>query len=223
MTDSKEFEFKKALTIAFEDEIIISGLGSYNLSMAKFVKYEERYYSLYRELCDPLYIDGTKISAEDIFSVEKTGFLMGEPVGVEEARKAPFFEIAMVGERPVGLIRADLIANVFEEVHKLDWTENGTQEIKDAFTDVSNFELGVIVVAEEMRGIGLSGELLKHLESYVREMGRVYLFSWVPERPENTPSKLFHLKNGFQVVAMYSSPEGFGFKDYRCNLFCKKV
>lgn len=191
--------------------------------MVEFIRYKDKDYPLYRKLCDPLYIDGTKTSVEDYPSVGKTGFLMGEPLSVGDAQKVPFFEIAMEGNKPVGLIRADLLSNTFEEEHELDWNQNSSPDVRKSFADGNNYELGVIVVAEEMRGRGLSGEMLKHLESFVKERGKTHLFSWVPERPENIPSKIFHLKNRFQIVAVYSSAEGFGFKDYRCNLFCKTV
>ena len=190
--------------------------------MIEFTSYKDTYYSLYRKLCDPLYIDGSQVSYDQLQEIEERGFLMGQAISREEALKAPFFEIALENG-PVGLIRGDLLSSTFNEEHTFEWFLKATPEIKQAFDEIKILELGVIVVTEEMKGKGLAKKLLSHLESYARGIGRKHLFSWVPEKPENKPSKLFHLKNGFQIVALYSSNIAYGFKDYQCNLLHKKI
>ena len=192
--------------------------------MIKFINNSANLYLLYREICDPLYLNGPITESN---KVSTSGFLLGGPISQADFDKAIFAEICLNDNVPVGVIRIDQVSKTFVGDFSLNWVvEKGIRFQAQTVFESNNLdsaELGVIAIHLTHKGKGIGKRLLADAEKDLKSKGIKHLFSWVGTYPLNVTSLSFHKKNGFVIVAEYANSDEYGFTPYACTLFYKEI
>lgn len=153
--------------------------------------------------------------------MQHTGFLVGNPLSYEKVQSAPFTITAKAEDNVAGFVRLDKMSkDLGNHGFALQWLGDGV--VWDLFTNEQGYELGLILVDQDQKGKGVAKALLTQAEKFV-EQDSPHLFSWTVSRPQNLPSIRFHQNNGFFKIAVYSTKEAWGIKNYESILFYKKL
>ena len=155
--------------------------------------------------------------------MQKAGFLLKTPSYTPEEFQIDLDKIFLVYEdngKAVGFIRIDEIQEI-DRTAKAWWN---MPEIQDAYFSLPHADIGGIAVLPEVANRGVATDLLNRAIDEIRNKNIPYLFSLVVVSPiTNTPSILFHEKNGFQRLALVTEPDYFEYKQYQSIIYGKSL
>lgn len=168
-------------------------------------------------------IDRSQLTNPDYkFRLENHGFLLFPEYELTDFTQDlhKIFLVYEEGESIVGYIRVDTEPELATEGN-VQWLR---EDMKPYYFAHPHADLGGIAVSPSAHKKGIGSLLLKAVERELRKDNAPYLFSFIVTSPiKNTPSILFHKKNGFEQIAVINSPENFGLNNYQSFLYAKKL
>jgi N-acetylglutamate synthase-like GNAT family acetyltransferase len=166
---------------------------------------------------DPLH---TARTLDGWLDVKLSGFLVSDTPSRKEFKA--HLDRYIVSERAGrlgGLLRLDDSQEIQPETD-VHWVS--PHQFKDLYEARPHASIGVIAVAQHAARQGVATEMLHEAEVRARAMGASHLFSFVVLCPiANYSSALFHLENGFEMMAVTQPQTLFDVDDYQSTLYGK--
>ncbi|MGC1176652.1 MAG: GNAT family N-acetyltransferase [Candidatus Saccharimonadales bacterium] len=156
--------------------------------------------------------------------IQQNGFLLPLGLSIEEFEQdlSQYIVSALDGE-VVGYLRLDLDEErEIEPEETVSWFNNN---LKDLYFSTPHANIGGVGVQMGTKRTGLGTALLQDAEQQAYAMRIPYLFSSVVSSPiTNFASILFHEKNGFERVAIYSTQVKYlGMAYFQSILYAKRL
>jgi len=188
-----------------------------------FRNFKDSDYVAYKRLNKIYRFDCNKQDNKKYLSlVEKTGFLVGDPVTKSFLKTIILSECALSKGKVIGISRVErMTSKMANKESTLTWL--GNENLRKKFHDEKGWLIGLILVDPEYTKKGIAKLFIKRIEDYAMENKCEDLFSYVATRPNNFPSLKLHQNLGYKIVAIYDAKESFGILNYQSKLFYKHI
>jgi ribosomal protein S18 acetylase RimI-like enzyme len=181
----------------------------------------ENIFAIYQKVA----LDRTKLQDLNYQAkIQKEGFLLGldnKEIYGSLIKEAHSFLVAEENGEITGYIIADHREKYYDDEYKT-WFDPEAKNLY--YNDPCSMSIAAIAVSPGCSQRGIATALLKELENKLKSENFKYLYSIATLAPvTNSPSIIFHTKNGFKRIAMGKPRTLFNLDSYSGVLFYKAL